>query len=333
MPSEFIYDPSEDYSPQKDNFLTPVYFEKEVLLPFIYNPDYNCTFVSETYGALVFEDNSIPFGINPQGHLIFWLGDINRLTPKIKGILKPYNISSDNNIESEFKQGQLDAEFTDNILEVELFLLLNKINEESQKRFNFKIFNSDIIPLDRLLEICSAYKRITFNNEDDFKRIISDLNEKLIETINRDELTKRMSVGGVLYTKKDFERVYMDSDAEILKSGIKSNIDHTQTEFRGQVAQPGFATGTVKIIIRAKDMGKMNQGDILVSIATDPDIVPAMKKAAAIVTDFGGLTSHAAIISREFNIPCIVGTQNATQLLKDGDLVEVDADKGVVRKI
>ncbi|HIG94164.1 MAG TPA: hypothetical protein HA283_00360 [Nanoarchaeota archaeon] len=226
MPSEFIYDPSEDYSPQKDNFLTPVYFEKEVLLPFIYNPDYNCTFVSETYGALVFEDNSIPFGINPQGHLIFWLGDINRLTPKIKGILKPYNISSDNNIESEFKQGQLDAEFTDNILEVELFLLLNKINEESQKRFNFKIFNSDIIPLDRLLEICSAYKRITFNNEDDFKRIISDLNEKLIETINRDELTsylisKQIKVNTDLGDIKKLEILFkeiLSDDSNIIAS-------------------------------------------------------------------------------------------------------------------
>ena len=65
---------------------------------------------------------------------------------------------------------------------------------------------------------------------------------------------------------------------------------------------------------------------------TRAEHLPIMKKAAAIVTDEGGITCHAAIISREFNIPCIVGTQIASSLLKDGDLVEVDAEKGVVRK-
>lgn len=77
----------------------------------------------------------------------------------------------------------------------------------------------------------------------------------------------------------------------------------------------------------------MKLGDILVSIATDPDIVPAMKKAAAIVTEQGGVTSHAAIVSRELNIPCVIGTKIATRVLKDGDRVEVDANKGIVKKI
>ena len=89
----------------------------------------------------------------------------------------------------------------------------------------------------------------------------------------------------------------------------------------------------MKIIIRAKDMWKMQKGDVLVSIATDPDVVPAMKKASAIVTEQGGITSHAAIVSRELGIPCIIGTKIATKIFKDGDMVEVDANKGVVRKI
>jgi len=151
--------------------------------------------------------------------------------------------------------------------------------------------------------------------------------------INRKVIADRLTKSCVLYTKKDFERVYVGEEAEILKRGIKTEIDHTQTEFRGQTAQPGFAKGIVKIVIRAKDMSKMNQGDILVSIATDPDIVPAMKKAAAIVTEQGGITSHAAIVSRELGTPCIIGTKIATKLLKDGDIVEVDANKGVVRII
>ena len=66
---------------------------------------------------------------------------------------------------------------------------------------------------------------------------------------------------------------------------------------------------------------------------TQPNIIDIAKKAAAIVTDEGGMLSHAAIISREFGIPCIVGTHYATKVFKDGDLVEVDADKGIVRKI
>ena len=77
----------------------------------------------------------------------------------------------------------------------------------------------------------------------------------------------------------------------------------------------------------------MNAGDILVSIATRPEMLPVMKKAAAIVTDEGGITCHAAIVSRELKIPCIVGTQTATSVLKDGDKVEVDTEKGVVKTL
>ena len=66
---------------------------------------------------------------------------------------------------------------------------------------------------------------------------------------------------------------------------------------------------------------------------TTPDFVPAMKKAAAIVTEQGGITSHAAIVSRELGVPCVIGTKIATRVLKDGDLVEVDANKGIVRKV
>lgn len=77
----------------------------------------------------------------------------------------------------------------------------------------------------------------------------------------------------------------------------------------------------------------VREGDILVTPMTNPHMVPIMKKAAAFVTDEGGITCHAAILSREMKKPCIIGTKIATQVLKDGDRVEVDAEKGVVRKI
>ena len=75
----------------------------------------------------------------------------------------------------------------------------------------------------------------------------------------------------------------------------------------------------------------MNYGDILISAATTPAIVPAMKKAAAFVTNEGGLTCHAAIVSREMNKPCVVGVSTATELIKDDDEVEVNATQGIVR--
>ncbi len=133
------------------------------------------------------------------------------------------------------------------------------------------------------------------------------------------------------YLEKDQEKIFVGEKAKRLANKvIRTNLNEV-AELKGQTGCIGRATGKVKIIIRPKDMAKMQKGDILVSIATDPDIVPAMKKAAAIVTEQGGVTSHAAIVSREMNIPCVIGTKIATKVLKDGDLVEVDANKGVVK--
>ena len=99
---------------------------------------------------------------------------------------------------------------------------------------------------------------------------------------------------------------------------------------KGLAVSPGTATGFVKIIHGLEDINKIQQGDILVTTMTSPDLVPTMSKSAAIITDSGGATCHAAIVSREMGIPAIVGTETATQKLKDGDLVTVDAYHGFV---
>jgi len=99
---------------------------------------------------------------------------------------------------------------------------------------------------------------------------------------------------------------------------------------KGMGVSPGIATGTVKIIRDIEDLTKINKGDILVAVMTAPDMVIAMSKSTAIITDAGGQTCHAAIVSREMGIPCIVGTQTATKTLRDGQLVTVDAYKGLV---
>ncbi len=99
---------------------------------------------------------------------------------------------------------------------------------------------------------------------------------------------------------------------------------------RGAVASVGKVKGIVKILSSYTEIDKVKEGDILVTSMTTPDFVTAMRKSAAIITDEGGVLCHAAIVSREFGIPCIIGTQIATQVLKDGDKVFVDAEKGIV---
>ncbi|WP_148688520.1 phosphoenolpyruvate synthase [Methanopyrus sp. SNP6] len=99
---------------------------------------------------------------------------------------------------------------------------------------------------------------------------------------------------------------------------------------RGLGASPGIGTGEVKIVMDVDDIDRMEEGDVLVTKMTTPDMVPAMRKASAIVTDEGGITCHAAIVSRELGIPCVVGTGNATEVLEEGQVVTVDGERGVV---
>ena len=99
---------------------------------------------------------------------------------------------------------------------------------------------------------------------------------------------------------------------------------------QGQGAAPGIASGRVVVIREVKDTGAVKEGDVLVTRMTNPDMVPAMRKVAAIVTDEGGMTCHAAIVSRELGTPAVVGTKNATQLLTTGQLVTVDGEMGLV---
>jgi len=100
----------------------------------------------------------------------------------------------------------------------------------------------------------------------------------------------------------------------------------------GQGASPGIATGQVKIINSVKEIGKVKKGDILVTQMTTPDFVPVMKKAVGIVTDKGGQTSHAAIVSRELGIPCVVGTKEGTKILKKYNYVTIDGLNGRIYK-
>ena len=99
---------------------------------------------------------------------------------------------------------------------------------------------------------------------------------------------------------------------------------------QGQGASPGIASGRVVVIRDVKDTGRVKEGDILVTKMTSPDMVPVMRKVAAIITDEGGLTCHAAIVSRELGTPGVVGTKTATHVLTNGQLITVDGEKGLI---
>lgn len=119
---------------------------------------------------------------------------------------------------------------------------------------------------------------------------------------------------------------------------IEKRIEKDGKEIKGEVilsglaASPGIGVGKIKIVKNLSDLDKITKGDVLVTKMTNPDMVVTMQKSAAIITDEGGLTAHAAIVSREMGIPCIVGTQDATTKLKEGEIITVDGSNGKVYK-
>ncbi len=119
----------------------------------------------------------------------------------------------------------------------------------------------------------------------------------------------------------------MDKVVKTLRESIKKK------DIRGIAANGGNARGKARIVMARSDFSRVKKGEVLVAIMTRPEFSPVMEKASAFVTDEGGITCHAAIVSREMGKPCIVGTQTATISLKDGEEVEVEADKGIVRRI
>ncbi|MFA5154886.1 MAG: PEP-utilizing enzyme [Patescibacteria group bacterium] len=112
---------------------------------------------------------------------------------------------------------------------------------------------------------------------------------------------------------------------------LAPNRQTASRELRGIAASPGRATGPARVIYTNRDLSKVRTGDILVAAMTRQDFVPAMGRAKAIIIDEGGIICHAAIIARELHKPCVVALKTATHFIQDGDRVEVDADRGIVK--
>ncbi|MBU1854962.1 MAG: phosphoenolpyruvate synthase, partial [Nanoarchaeota archaeon] len=114
---------------------------------------------------------------------------------------------------------------------------------------------------------------------------------------------------------------------KFFKIKFKNNV------LKGVASYHGLVKGFVKVVFKENDLSKIEKNDVLVMSMTFTNSVKVLTKVAAIITDEGGILSHAAIISREIKKPCIIGTKIATQVLKDGDFVEVDANKGIIKII
>jgi len=142
-------------------------------------------------------------------------------------------------------------------------------------------------------------------------------------------LFERYQSSALFYDKK----IYLSTgnDVKDIENSIIGN--KLSNEITGFVAYKGIAMGTCRVIINPSHKKIFNRGDILITGMTRPEFLPFIKRANAIVTDVGGTLCHAAIISRELKIPCIIGTKIATRVLKDGDRVEVDATRGTVKKL
>ena len=199
--------------------------------------------------------------------------------------------------------------------------------QDERKEIALKTTSLMVRVINKLLEI--------YNYDENNKHLVlsASLSNWFFE-LSKEQLLERSLVA--------FQGVYWPISGDILigVEAIKKNMelatdnkDDQSTEVKGQVAFRGKITGRVCVVMRDSDFPKFKEGDILVASMTRPEFVPLMKMASAFVTDEGGITCHAAIVARELKKPCIIGTKIATKVLKDGDLVEVDADNGIVKII
>ncbi len=144
-------------------------------------------------------------------------------------------------------------------------------------------------------------------------------------------LSSYLLIDGVAVSNEPLESFVWQHPEYLFRSDKQESME--MTSVNGETAYPGRVRGVVRLVRKQADMARVQSGDILVSPMTTPDFMPAMQRAAAFVTDEGGVTCHAAIVAREIKKPCIIATKIATQVLADGDVVEVDADNGIVRII
>lgn len=179
-----------------------------------------------------------------------------------------------------------------------------------------------------------SWRKCYFLNPDEFTQLLNG------KTININEIAEKRSKIGIIIDENGKMHPMVPSELKEFYSLVNNKKERREKEhsartieLKGISTNKGRVQGRVSIISGGNEFHKFKDGDILVTSMTSVDFVPLMFRAKAFVTDEGGITSHAAIVSREMDKPCVIGTKIATKIFKDGDLVEVNADKGIVRKI
>lgn len=241
-----------------------------------------------------------------------------------------------------------------------------RITSEIEKnKANFEETRGQIKDENLLLfaDIANEYAYLRTARVDLFKKLLAsarpifELTAKLLkeetgENWNRNEVVKLLEREIIDYLSgrqlPDFDNIASRANAVYYRSSkeaqittnpalikkIVSVLQPKESEIiKGTIVFKGIVKGIAVVVLSKNDLYKVTPNSILVARTTMPDYTPALEKVAAFVTEEGGITSHAAIIAREFKKPCIVGTGNCTKLIKDGDLIEVDATKGIVRII
>lgn len=177
-------------------------------------------------------------------------------------------------------------------------------------------------------------KRLQLSHEQLIYCFPEEIIKGLIEQRNiicSDEIQSRLNRYAMITLDGKSVSLFIGQKVDTLKQKLLTIQLPGGNEIKGTTAFPGKVRGKVRMVKDRSELSLVKKREILVTKLTTPDFVVAMEKASAIITDLGGITSHAAIVARELHKPCIVGTEIATKVLKDGDLVEVNADKGIVQ--
>jgi len=263
----------------------------------------------------------------------YYINEIDRITSKYSVDELRLKAADYNNYEKTINRvkKELYSKYKITQRDQKLIYRLELLNNLTDERKEFALLSYFLI--DRLLRSLADLLEVP---KVAFKYMTTEEIQELVDPNDIKKLFNYRENNPVCYKAESGRVICLQpEETNSLLKELEAESDN-EDNISGFVASRGtnkVVRGQAKILFKPSDEAKMNKGDILVASMTTPDFVLAMRKAEAIITDEGGVTCHAAIVSRELGIPCIIGTKNATKVLKDGDLVEVDANTGSVKII
>jgi len=261
---------------------------------------------------------------------------------------EPFDEEHFNKLKSQLKEEEVEKTINEIKENKNKFEKLIKIVKNPELKAKCILLNEyAFIRTDRI----DTWKKASFLVTNFYKKLAEKAPEKgwtLYETINltkeeinhillnnkypklKDIQLRSNKQGIFIYEKGIWRFITKKQEIEDITKMLKKETNQ-EKQVKGMKASPGIVQGIARIILSRADLHKIKRDDIMIAIVTDPVYTPFMKKCKAIVTNEGGITSHSAIISRELKIPCVIGTKHATEIFKDGDLIEVNGNTGIVK--